>query len=307
MKLLGCLVLFFLINTKLLSQSRCLLADYPLDDNAIDVYDAHNGTLFGTSPTTDRFGNQNKALYFNGSSDWVRLGTDADFRERSVSLWFKADTFISNGDFGLVFTTDNANLMYGGTGLAVDNLNGVNRLNSGVGVNVIRLDSMQSKLWYHFVITVDRKVIKVYLNNKLISSMFNNSFWHSDDGDIFARLGCSRKNDRFFKGSIDDVKIYNCALTSCEVSNLYYHVDSQAIQNSFKVYPSPTNHLLNIEVPCDAAGTFQIINEIGQIIIEAPIKPSENVINIESLSAGIYTIVMFNNKERSAIKFVKSN
>ena len=116
MKLLGCLVLFFLINTKLLSQSRCLLADYPLDDNAIDVYDAHNGTLFGTSPTTDRFGNPNKALYFNGSSDWVRLGTDADFRERSVSLWFKADTFISNGDFGLVFTTDNANLMYGGTG-----------------------------------------------------------------------------------------------------------------------------------------------------------------------------------------------
>lgn len=296
----------FLPLFNLYSQTRCLVADYPLNNSAADVHGALDGTLYGTSPAPDRFGNPNKALYFNGISDWVRLGTDADFRERSVSLWFKADTFVGNGDFGLVFSTDNASLLYGGTGLAVDNALGANRLSGGVGANVFRFEPAVSNVWYHYVITVDENFIKLYLNNVLIHTTDNNSFSHSKDGDIYAHLGCSRKNDRFFKGSIDDVKIYNCAITSCEVNNLYHEGVSPAFTNDFKVYPNPANQKINITVPCDATGTFTIYNDIGQKIIETPIQTQDNLINIERLAAGIYTVVMNNKNELSSIKFLKA-
>jgi hypothetical protein len=203
------------------AQTKCLANDYPLNGNANDIVAAKNGTLYSTSSTVDRFGRNNFALQFNGSSSWVKLGTDADLKERTISLWLKADTFLTGGKFSQAFATDNANNKYGGTGISLDNSGGVNRISIGVGTNIIRYNAGVKGQWYHCVILVNTTHVKFYLNGKIVDSTLNNSTSHSTDGDIYAHLGCSRNSTLFFKGALDDVKIYSCGLSKSQIDSLY--------------------------------------------------------------------------------------
>lgn len=217
-----CPVLVILVTFNMgMGQSSCLVADYAFNGNAKDVLLSKNGSLHGTKPTSDRFGRSNQALQFDGVSDWVQLGTDADFSERTISLWFKSDTFLSGGNYGHIFSTDNAQLKYGATGMTLDNSGGTDRFSVGVGANVKRYTNAKKNVWYHCALVVNSGFIKVFVNGQLFDSAANNSLIHSSDGDIKARIGCSRKTDRFFKGAIDEVKIFNCALSNQEIKNIY--------------------------------------------------------------------------------------
>ena len=62
----------FLISQNLYAQfnidSGCV-ANYPFNGNAEDISgNGNNGTVYGATLTTDRFGNPNSAYNFNGSS-----------------------------------------------------------------------------------------------------------------------------------------------------------------------------------------------------------------------------------------------
>ena len=72
------------------------------------------------------------------------------------------------------------------------------------------------------MITVNSTHVKYYLNGKIVDSTLNNSTSHSTDGDVYALLGCNRNsNANFFKGLLDDLSIYNCALSKEEIDELY--------------------------------------------------------------------------------------
>ena len=63
--------------------------------------------------------------------------------------------------------------------------------------------------------------MKYYLNGALVCTMVNDTI-HSNNpstGGIF--FGCTRLQDRFFNGIIDDIGIWNRALTSQEIQELY--------------------------------------------------------------------------------------
>jgi hypothetical protein len=66
--------LVLLIVTKLTS-AQILVASYPFNGNPNDASgNNNNGTVFGASPTTDRFGNANGAYSFNGtSSNYIQV------------------------------------------------------------------------------------------------------------------------------------------------------------------------------------------------------------------------------------------
>ncbi len=217
----ACLLLISAFLTFTSQAQTCIVADYLLDGSAADNSGMGNdGTLYGTTPTTDRFGRANRALHFNGVSDYVGLATDADFAQRTISLWFKADSFPTGGAYSMVFSSDFATIKYGWTGISISN-NGANNINSTVGANSKVYIGASKNAWYHYVILVNSSWVKYYLNNTIIDSFSNNSFSHSGDGDTKARLGTSRKGVGFFKGSIDDVKIYDCAISRKQIDSLY--------------------------------------------------------------------------------------
>ena len=77
--------------------------------------------------------------------------------------------------------------------------------------------------WYHIVFVAEDGMQKVYINNENVGNLsvdYNFGSWYWDD---YAYIGCEYwgKKDHFFKGIIDDVRIYNRVLSEDEIDDLY--------------------------------------------------------------------------------------
>lgn len=290
--------------------SSCLVAHYKLDGHAADSSgNGFNGTLYGTTPTTDRFGNKNQALYFNGISDYVRLGTDADFAVRTISCWFKVDSFPGDGAYSLVFSSDFATNKYGFTGISVSNT-GTNNINSTVGNNGKIYASAKKNTWYQYVIMVDGTWVKYYLNGQLLDSFANTNFNHSIDGDTKARLGTSRKGIGFLKGAIDDVKIYACAFNPSEIVEMYtpgLKVKTIVSKGLIKLYPNPAHNKLKIEKSKTLQNQKVSIFSIdGQELLSTLLTDPITELDISHLAKGIYLVLVNGPNTYSASKFIKN-
>jgi hypothetical protein len=223
------------ISNKLVSDlyknQSCLMAWYKLDGDAKDSSgNKRNGIMKGTSTDNDRNGHSKKAISFNGNGDHITLGSSFDFPERTFSLWLKADSFPTTA--GAVYACDNNTLKYGMTGITVLNQSGINQIRLTVGANSSNYTYAKVNTWYHAGIVVNNTSVKFFINGQMIDSIANNSFSKSTDGDLVAHLGSSRKNEYFFKGSIDEVKISDCAWSNKEMSMQFdnYNYDAGVVQ-----------------------------------------------------------------------------
>jgi len=288
----------FVINS--IGQTSCLNAWYKLDGTATDYSGNNlNGTLVGTTPTTGHLGNANCALYFNGVSDKVNLPDDFDFPQRTVSVWFKADTFDINSN--LVYSSDHANLVYGMTLITVAKVGGINQIAvSASGHTYIYNNAVTANTWYHAAITVGTSYIKFYINGVLKDSTQNVGTSHSMDGDNFAKLGTTRKNDRYFKGNIDEVRIYDCDLSNDEINQLYNSVKENKIEpTGILVYPNPATNYITIEIPLISNQKNYIVsiyNSVGQLLQQQRLDEVKSEINISRLAKGVYLVKLFNNE-----------
>ena len=74
--------------------------------------------------------------------------------------------------------------------------------------------------WGHLAGTYDGATVKLYIDGSLANSM---SFSGTNAGmdTTMGAIGQSGLNDRYFQGKIDDVRVYNRALSAGEVKQLY--------------------------------------------------------------------------------------
>lgn len=204
------------------SLNDSLQAWYPFNGNALDVSgNGNDGVVNGAILTTDRFGNANSAYQFDGISAHIELPSDFDYPERTVTFWFNANS-ITSGSSNTMYDSDHSTLVNGKTGFNVNNFTSGNhaRINySGSGHEVdINLDQ-----WYMITITVSDSARK-YIGDSLFATVALDNT-HSKDGNPYASLAKTRVNDRFFHGKIDDVRIYNRALSQSEVKALWTLTD----------------------------------------------------------------------------------
>ena len=72
-----------------------LVAYFPFSGNCLDSSGNNlNGTNYGATPAEDRFGNPERALYFNGSNDYIDLGKNEKLKPSdyiSISTWIKLE------------------------------------------------------------------------------------------------------------------------------------------------------------------------------------------------------------------------
>jgi hypothetical protein len=68
-------------------------------------------------------------------------------------------------------------------------------------------------------LVVDSNETRHYLNGSLFGK-FGNGLITSSSGDTSALLGTSREFDRYFIGKLDNVRIYNRALSEAEIKKL---------------------------------------------------------------------------------------
>ncbi|MDM8559380.1 LamG domain-containing protein [Candidatus Parabeggiatoa sp. HSG14] len=218
-----------------LSLTDGLVAYYPFNGNANDVSGNENhGTVKGATLTKDRFGKSKSAYRFDGDNDCI-LANDTNSLDiqNSISLlaWLKTDGLHKVG-YGMIvakhFTHDaRAYALYD-----------VNDIGSGKGLrlnlcepnNVCHSlpDKPIDNAW-HFVTGTYNKsseTMKLYIDAVLVSE---NKIGQIDlmQTSIPLSIGCyldsndGSKRRAFFHGIIDDIRIYNRALTDVEIQSLY--------------------------------------------------------------------------------------
>ncbi|MDC0377303.1 gliding motility-associated C-terminal domain-containing protein [Schleiferiaceae bacterium] len=211
-----------------------LVAWYPFCGNANDesTY-SNNGTIYGASLTSDRYGNMNSAYDFDGD-DWIQVphNSQIDFSlsdDYTVSCWVSATSPNSSGS--VYEKWDNSFLPYPFVLRTVSNSDViVNRYTGGFPQNQSNnhSTSFSSNLltigsYDHIVNVFTPDTMYLYLNGALIDSEVNPM---TAGGSInnthplyIGRRGV--RTDRFFTGKIDDLGIWNRALTLSEITQLY--------------------------------------------------------------------------------------
>jgi hypothetical protein len=214
--------------------SNGLVAYYPFNSNAHDESgNGNNGIVTGATLTTDRFGNQNSAYHFTGS-DVITCGNRSSLQTSSysISAWIKytgslphpyAPTIINKAAKGVegyalfvhlsTIGTEPSNPGPGGPGPWPGNWQAL-YINENIAKDV----------WYMITVTYDHTTSRtsIYLNGKLKNSM---TFTMATPVSKNLTIGHGYNTLGYygtvgFTGDIDDVFVYNRALTPAEISEL---------------------------------------------------------------------------------------
>jgi gliding motility-associated-like protein len=195
-----------------------LKAYYPFSGNANDVSgNNNNGTVNGATLTADRFGNANSAYAFNGSS-FIDLGNIAGVgystsQDITMSFW------INEGASGTVISKY-TNLDAPNSNFFMSKSVSAAQL-AGNGTNSITANNLIDYRWTNYVFIAASGTNKsfLYRNGVLVATgTLNANGTLSATKLMLGKLMGSPSN--FFTGKIDDVFIYNRALTVAEIAQL---------------------------------------------------------------------------------------
>ncbi len=212
-------------NLKLggLADDDCIIAHYPLDGNAKDASgNGHHGELTGTlTPSEDRLGNSDKALYFDGSSEITipnENGMNISDTDFTISLWFYNETTTSTRNFFAARDSD------GSPSLSLNLSASSSGLNVTIGANSYSVSNSLFTLnnqWFHIVFIFNNEdlTMTVYINSEYIDSVNVASF--SCDGNQNFYIGASISPATYFIGKIDNLTVFKRTLSAKEVKILY--------------------------------------------------------------------------------------
>lgn len=260
--------------------------NFTFDNSYYDVTSVNCFATAGTF-TTDRSGNINSALQLNSLGTEVSLpNLPIGNASRSVSVWIKMNSYLSD-NFLFSYGSPAVNQAYGFSLKS-------NLVNNYAWANdLTHATSIPLSTWKHLVVTFDTNtdLASIYLDGVLITSAAKPD-WNTANITNFY-LGRTPQGANSFNGVVDDLKIYNYALSQTEITNLYNNNTTLEVegfnQNNLEVnlYPNPVRDILNIETILDIL-SVEIYNVQGQKVMQSNHKQ----VNVSDLAAGIYMVKM---------------
>ena len=201
--------------------SKGLVAMYPFNGNANDESgNGNNGTVNGATLTTDRFGNANSAYSFNGTTDYILVANSIlpyTPSSCSFSFWF------NSSDNDACFLSDRGSgINYAKYQIMISS----NKVSSNSYSSSCNSTPVQSNydynVWNHVVVVKDniQNSEYLYINGVLVSTVNSLCYWSTNNSTSIGRRSGSA-NDAYYNGILDDIGIWNRALTQSEVTALY--------------------------------------------------------------------------------------
>jgi hypothetical protein len=306
-----------------------LVAHYPFNDNANDETPYENHGVIGGDPifeaATHPLGGTN--IKFDGEQDSILAPNGvqllSDFT--SVSFWIRVDSVNTDDaesyvlDFGhwserwkislpqhlkIVFTTNSNNVQF-------DNF--ISDMDSGDG------NEMVKGFWWHVTMVHDGESDIIYVNGieankKPVDGLLNATAMP---------LGFASNNvdgGQYFNGGLDEVKIYNRALTAAEVENLFNNgtvgVEDVFVLHKYvdQVFPNPASDRITVThtLPYKQNTLVNVYDVAGRQVSRMLI-PKDNVaqgsfdLDVRDLKPGIYFLnVNYGGKNLGSLRFVKN-
>ncbi len=301
------LVLFLLMSITISLQAQSLIGHWKFDGNAEDAVGAAHGTTHGGIGFVE--GKLGQALFFDGIDDYVDMDTVAQIPDiMSISAWVK-----SNEKFPTTFS------IIGRNGLSADNNkgtlatilgNGKIQLLQFVGGKNARASSdsvwASDSLWHHVVFTRDSISTKIYLDNANVAEKFGSPPFDKSRNPLAVGVGKStvpgEDEDRWALGFIDDIRLYDYALSESEIANLFTvvsTVNSENVPEKFNFalenYPNPFNPSTHIVYTIPKAATVRLIiynlrgQQVAELVNQRQAAGDYKVLfEIHNLNSGVY-------------------
>jgi hypothetical protein len=221
-----------------------LVGWWPFNGNANDESgNGKNGTVNGATLTTDRFGVANKAYTFNGTTNNIYIANSIlSFSPSSCSFSF----WFNTSDNDACFMSDRSpGINYAKYQIMISN-NLVSSNSYSSQCNTTPANSIYTaNTWSHATIVKDQNSLteRLYINGVLVSSTNGLCYWETNNGTYFGVRGGS-SIDAYYSGILDDIGIWNRALTQQEITNLYngvYNLPVELAQFSATCSGNTTN------------------------------------------------------------------
>lgn len=279
--------------------------------NANDEVGSNNGSVNGATLTKDRFGNDNYAYSFDGIDDIIHCGDVSAFKldtnDFSFSFWVKID---SAQDSYIM------SKMTGGTeyGIFCKSTSNTDGKNIGGYFHSSSSTTLQNPTesngsWEHCVVNYDYDGnIEIFINKTSVVSTPNLVNGSLDCSPAEFTIGGKDNGGApnglsLFKGSIDDLRVYNRVLNTTDIKGLFDEsnpvtptpsaINDEGIIN-FTVYPNPFKNTISIKNVKENWSKIILQDIEGKVLLE--LKENFNKIDLSNINTGVYFLSIVDKK-----------
>jgi hypothetical protein len=260
-----------------IQQTGDLVSYYPFNGNANDLSGFNNnGTVSGALLTDDRFGNTASAYYFDGINDNIRVlcSTSLNFQNSiTINFWIKIGDFfdreaypISHGNWENRWKISITN----------KHIRWTVKTNQGIKDLDSETELIKNNL-YNVTVLYDGYDFEIYINGEIDAFTSFSGLILTTPIDLMIGQVLPSSTQYNFKGVLDDIRIYNYALSYSKIKSLYDYVVNVSDEHVNQIpinyglaqnYPNPFNNQTNIEfqVPNQSLIKLEIYNILGQKI-----------------------------------------
>jgi hypothetical protein len=240
------MVLFAALSGNVLADlNDGLVAYYPFDGDAKDASgNGNDGTVHGATLTEDRFGNTESAYNFDGKNDSIKIADDVslDVESLTMAAWiYRIGNCPSSQDSCMIFNKESS---YEFAIRSGNTLQWALQINGKWDWKDTKKQIPQGK-WVHVVLTFDNSIVKSYVDNELVESVTYNGNLDKRDSPATISGRPSNQAHSSFYGAIDEIRIYNRALSESEIQQLYNAKEEENEQSPIEISSKATYYSKN--------------------------------------------------------------
>ncbi|MDQ1163328.1 hypothetical protein QE422_003696 [Chryseobacterium sp. SORGH_AS 447] len=283
-----------------------LVAWWGFGGNANDSSGNNNNlTVNGATLTADRNGNANSAYSFDGTSSYLTNSAlsfaFSQSGSHSISFWISR-TGTSDGVAMMSGSNASANfiwLIQSDTSKIVYGTNKQGASWTWVNSPVYTAGGQ----WDHYVAVYNNKNMTLYKNGVSVGTN-TNTYTGTTQATLPIYIGRAISGG-YIAAKIDDVGIWNRALSTSEINQLYSstlstkEVKTQSVSGS--IAPNPAKDHIELHVPIKGSKDYTITDANGRLLSKGQVADKEKI-NVSELSKGIYFLEIEGVK---TLKFIK--
>lgn len=296
-----------------------------LNDEAGTANLSQNGNPL---PANDRFNVAGNAFQFNGTSHALYTANRVDLngnQQLSFSYWMKPEETNTGSGYAAIISQWSSDPQTEVFMLGHKNTNAFNAIRTVYTQGETAVAGFSTNTWYHVVVSYDKNnnnELKTYINNTLVATSnttiaytnYNPFGYPSPYFTIGANGGVTTLTpspiafgNSYFKGVIDDIRIYNKILGASEITQLFNEGTTTNVLNlntneeNVFIYPNPAKNEFRISNTSNQAFKLSIYDTNGRIVL-SQVEAPNNPISISDLAPGIYFVKIEGDNNSSLFK-----
>ena len=323
-----------------------LVAYFPFNGNTTDYSGNNNHVVFNNAtPTLGRDGAGSGGYYFDGAGSYMRVANHPTLNPQTITLYavVRVNAFYHGPCHGnvIIHKGDQDYDLARMYRLRYDDNLATNQSNCFIAqpdtlnqsfygdiggnspISSLYTPRVVKDVWTCVAFTYDGSIARLYINGTLVQSKNTSRTYIPTTDDLFiGKLNVST-HPYYFNGIMDELRIYNRALSAQEVAALCGTVETKTnspvvtknndpkTQSTLRVFPNPANSRLQLNYVAKESGfgEIRIMDAMGKIVhrqIES-IMQGTNMIpvnNIQQLANGTYIVEVIMNGRSEKERFV---